>query len=265
MVHDFFGGVIVSIGARDCAANLQGLHTPSFVKNFRTDVTFLVFSAHTHQCSPFQFLLFLVVHLTQQERFMQALTPILPNLERFVRALVRRRGTISETTETARDILAETIAQAFERFPTLRRPESLLSFCFTIATRLNRRDIDSQRRFTSLDDSAESHFCHEERTDNADVQLLYSALDMLPTQQREAIIMFEILGFSLKEIHDVQGGTLIALKVRLSRGRQALTRLLAEHPTQRRDSIAAPKNSTPAITRRDNDTEHHHRLSAIFS
>ena len=38
---------------------------------------------------------------------MQALTPILPNLERFVRALVRRRGTTSETTEIARDILAE--------------------------------------------------------------------------------------------------------------------------------------------------------------
>jgi RNA polymerase sigma-70 factor (ECF subfamily) len=160
---------------------------------------------------------------------MQALTTILPNLERFVRALVRRRGAATESTETARDLLSETIAEAYQRFNSVRSPEALLSFCFTIATRLNGREQQQSRRFTVFDSATHERLGYTHaNSDNADVGLLYAALDTLPDKQREAIIMFEILGFSMKEIHEVQGGTLIAVKVRISRGRSELTRLLTE-------------------------------------
>jgi RNA polymerase sigma-70 factor, ECF subfamily len=184
----------------------------------------------------------------RQTRFMQALEPILPNLERFVRALVWRGGTSSERDETARDLVSGTIAEAFERFDSVRCPEALLSFCFTIATRLHRRDYEKSRRFTAFDNNIhEAYRNGQEQSDNADVRLLYDALDTLPAKQREAVIMFEILGFSMKEIQHVQGGTLVAVKVRISRARAELTRLLSE-----RDSPAAaterkqlPNDSAP--------------------
>lgn len=164
---------------------------------------------------------------------MQALTPILPNLERFARALVRRRANAVETTEAARDLVAETIAQGFESFDTVRRPEALLSFCFTIATRLYGREQEKSRRFTTFDAvSHEGESNNDEPSNDTDVSLLYAALDTLPEKQREAVIMFEILGFSMKEIHEVQGGTLIAVKVRISRGRDALKKLLCEPQPQ---------------------------------
>lgn len=93
---------------------------------------------------------------------MQDLTPILPNLERFVRALVRRRGAGAiESTETARDLLSETIAEAYQRFDSVRSSEALLSFCFTIATRLNGREQQQSRRFTVFNSAA-----HERLDDN---------------------------------------------------------------------------------------------------
>lgn len=188
---------------------------------------------------------------------MQALTPILPNLERFVYALVRRRGNSIETTEAARDLMAETIAQAFERFDSVRHPEALLSFCFTIATRLNRREREVSQRFAVYDhDMHDKAYALESKSTaadtEADIRLLYIALDRLPEKQREAVIMFEILGFSLKEIHEVQGGTVVAVKVRISRGRAALTRMFADtesEPYQHRQAHDAPATDASAARR----------------
>jgi len=193
-------------------------------------------------------------NLDKQTRFMQALKPILPNLERFVRALVRRRGAGTiESTETARDLLSETIAEAYQRFNSVRSSEALLSFCFTIATRLHRREQQQSRRLTAFDSTAHERLGDTHaQSDNADICLLYAALDTLPYKQREAIIMFEILGFSMKEIHEVQGGTLIAVKVRISRGRSELTRLLSERQsaqTPDREPEQTPSNkNAPALS-----------------
>jgi RNA polymerase sigma-70 factor, ECF subfamily len=189
---------------------------------------------------------------------MQALMPVLPNLERFVRALVIRSGSSqAERTEVARDLLSETIAQAFEKFETVRYTEAFLSFCFTIATRIHRREMQKSRRFTALENDKHEYIgAAEGNLENADVSLLYAALDTLPTKQREAVIMFEILGFSMKEICEVQGGTVIATKVRISRGRAELTRLLNENKT-----MVVPKKIKPETKNRTPEKTH---LSTVF-
>ncbi len=157
---------------------------------------------------------------------MALLEPLYPNLERFVRALVRR--TVYDE-EVAKDLLAETVAAAFEHFGSLRQPDALLSFLFTIATRLHRKQRKHAEMVVYAGDNEDwggesySGYYTENR---ADVATLYVALDKLPEKQREAVIMFEILGFSMKEIHAVQGGTLVSVKVRISRGRVLLGQLL---------------------------------------
>jgi RNA polymerase sigma-70 factor, ECF subfamily len=176
----------------------------------------------------------------RQHQFLSAFEPIRPNLERFVRAMARRWN---DDPEAAQDLLADTI----------RQPEALLSFCFTIATRLHRKHRANAARYARLDeqkleygstarayahygdDSQDVHASHgtyslhseaEPLYETDDIARLYQALERLPDKQREAVIMFEILGFSMKEIQAAQGGTLIAVKVRVSRGRSELARIL---------------------------------------
>jgi len=61
---------------------------------------------------------------------------------------------------------------------------------------------------------------------NLDVEILYKALQKLPASQAEAIVLFEISGFSLNEITEIQGGTLSGVKTRLKRGREKLASIL---------------------------------------
>ena len=64
---------------------------------------------------------------------------------------------------------------------------------------------------------------------NYDIQVLYAALDKLPVKQKEAVVLFEISGFSLEEIKNIQGGTLSGAKSRVKRGREKLAILLNDN------------------------------------
>lgn len=65
-----------------------------------------------------------------------------------------------------------------------------------------------------------------------DIQLLYRMLHQLPTKQRDAIVLFEISGFSMREIAEIQKSTSGAVKTKISRGRQKLRKLMTEAPIQ---------------------------------
>jgi RNA polymerase sigma-70 factor (ECF subfamily) len=76
-----------------------------------------------------------------------------------------------------------------------------------------------------------------------DVEVLYSLLEKLPPRQRECVVLFELSGFSLEEIRQVQGGTLSGVKSRLKRGREQLRRWLLETPDlEGRRQMANGKN-----------------------
>ncbi len=182
--------------------------------------------------------------------FLDALEKAYPALERLVRALVwkgsrKRLGQILHSQDLIEDIIAETVASAFAQYSSLRHKEAFLSYCFTIATRTHRKAVAQSERLQvasvlafaadSTDDfwehlhqeNAHSHQTtdyHGERA--ADTVALYEALDTLPAETREAIIMFEILGFSMKEIAEVQNRSTISVKVSVSRGRKLLAKRL---------------------------------------
>ena len=59
-----------------------------------------------------------------------------------------------------------------------------------------------------------------------EADFLYQALARLPELQREAIILFEITGFSIKEIMEIQNSGASAVKQRLARGRKELARIV---------------------------------------
>lgn len=62
----------------------------------------------------------------------------------------------------------------------------------------------------------------------ADVAILNRALEALPLEQQEAVILFEVTGLPLKEIAAMQGVSLSTVKSRVTRGREKLRMMLTD-------------------------------------
>ena len=153
--------------------------------------------------------------------FVEHITPLLPRIERYVLALAGDR-------DQGLDLMGETLLRAWEHFHTIRDQQALLSWCFTTARRIY---VEEQRKGKVFIPEGKGYaatlLSHHPSPELApDIQALYSALAQLPVKQREAIVLFELNGFSLREIQEMQGGSITALKVRLHRGRKHLAALL---------------------------------------
>jgi RNA polymerase sigma-70 factor (ECF subfamily) len=188
----------------------------------------------------------------KQQRFMALFEPAQPRLQRFVLAMTR-------DAERAKDIIGETILIAFQRFETLRHEEAFLSFLFTIATRVARRHAGA-RNTTALDTAeVERLFDPATPADVAvDIARLHNALQQLPEQQREAVLLFEIAGFSTAEVRDIQGGSLVAVRVRISRGRKRLATLLGVEeplPVDVAQQVGNDKGKAAALTAMQTELE----------
>ncbi len=181
---------------------------------------------------------------TKQERFVALFEPAQASLHRFVMAMTR-------DAERTKDIVGETILIAYERLDTLRNDGAFLSFLFTIATRVcNRRGRETRRQEPATEEELASLRHGGTPADvAADISMMYRALEQLPERQREAVLLFEVAGFSTEEIRGIQGGTLVAVRVRITRGRRKLAALLGvpdrhehTHRSPRATSESSPIN-----------------------
>ena len=59
-----------------------------------------------------------------------------------------------------------------------------------------------------------------------DIHYLHESLAKLSEDQRECIILFELSGFSIKEISELQNASESAVKQRLKRGREKLIEIM---------------------------------------
>lgn len=64
--------------------------------------------------------------------------------------------------------------------------------------------------------------------DHASARRAQAALGTLAPPQREAIVLFELHGYSLEEIAEIQHASLSSVKSRLMRGRARLRRYYTE-------------------------------------
>lgn len=152
---------------------------------------------------------------------MEAFEPLYGNLWKFILSITRDK-------EKARDILSETVLIAFEKFDSLKNEKAFLSFLFTIVSRLNSASFKKLSKFelkdnSFLDEFNSSGLSPEMQTD---IELLYGYLDLLPEKHKEALILFEIFGFSRKEIAETQNTSVTNVKIRLYRARKTLEKIL---------------------------------------
>lgn len=157
----------------------------------------------------------------KQKQFLKLYQPIHNRFEKFCRA--RAFGDMPYE-----DLINDTLLIAYKKFDQIENNKVFLSYLIGISKRLlanSRRKkkaqtVEDSYIFTEFPDPVN----HIER--QFEIELLYKALAQLPEPQREAIILFEITGFSIKEIMKMQNSGDSAIKQRLARGRRELARII---------------------------------------
>lgn len=169
-----------------------------------------------------------------QSDFLNAFEPHRHALWRFVRATTR-------SALEAEDLMGDTILQAYEAFPKLQDRQAMLSWLFTIASRLYKRQRWRARLFGELSDEYADGMAHSDPLPDThvDISILYDALAKLPHKHREAVVLMDILGMTLAEIQAIQGGTISAIKSRVSRGRAELARRLSPESAPSKEGARA--------------------------
>jgi len=129
----------------------------------------------------------------------------------------------------AADIVQDAFVRAYRHLGRCGDPERFAGWLFKIVRNLchTARSRGSRRRIESLDSHGarlESELprpdeCLEARRLRARVR---DALDAIPDDQREALILMYLQGYSVSEIAELAGASTSAVKMRLKRGREAL-------------------------------------------
>lgn len=149
-----------------------------------------------------------------------------PLHERFVRYCSSRAFALMETE----DLVQESILQTLQAFYRLEDKQKLLGYMIGVANNLVRQAKRRLKFKSEWDEKVleklEGHTHDPEVA--LDVHYLLKAIQQLPEKQREALVLFEISGFNIKEISEIQISSKGATKTRLSRARQQLKVLLSE-------------------------------------
>jgi len=131
-------------------------------------------------------------------------------------------------TKDAEDGLQDAIITAMENIGALKEEEKFRPWFFTIITRTfyaaKRQETKKEKLFAVLREK-DNHFPAVYHDDflSAKETVLHEALQSLTEKERAAILLFELGGFSLTEIQQIQGEkSLSAIKSRLSRTREKL-------------------------------------------
>ena len=153
-------------------------------------------------------------------------------LEPIHRGAVATARRLSRSRSDGDDLYQESVLRAFEKLHTLRDESRFRSWFY--ATLLSRHRSRSRRWFWKRQVPLEAAFAAagepagedgsewQERMRGA--TRMSEALSTLDATQREVIVLFEIDGYTIVEVAEMQRATVPAVKSRLSRGRRKLRR-----------------------------------------
>ncbi len=162
------------------------------------------------------------MELTKQERFMQVYEPVHERFERYCKT--RAYGEFH-----FKDIMHDTLLVAYEKFENINSKEAFLHFLFGTAVSI----LSNQRKknrpeyvenYTTKHEYISAYVPEIEK--QLEIKNLYAQLGKLDQVTSECIILFEISGFSIKEIMTILNLGESAVKQRLSRGRKQLIEMM---------------------------------------
>lgn len=155
---------------------------------------------------------------------------------------------VAGSGEKASDLIQETLAAAFEGFDKLRDPGSFQFFLIGIARNCH---LKQQRRWKFFGKQSDIKPANIELTSDSiemkyDIELIHKSISSLNAEQREAILLFHIMGFSIGDIAQNLTITEAAVKNRLVRGRENLRKLLSDKESRMINRISANTSNTSA-------------------
>ncbi len=142
--------------------------------------------------------------------------------------LVRYCSVVSHGKMDAEDLVQDVLLAAYANFDKIKNKEELLHYLLRAARNRSVSKFRKQKyKARLLEKHTERLVAQEVSADTIlEIQLLYKTLDQLPENQKDALILFEINGFSMKEIAVIQEKSEGAVKTNISRGRQKLKAML---------------------------------------
>jgi len=149
----------------------------------------------------------------------------IPRLRRYARVLTRDR-------EAADDLVQDCLERAWSRFHLWRRRDNLRAWLFTIMHNLHANHVrraKSRPITTSIDLNDASQRLPSIRPmqeDGLETRGLAAALEQLPDEQREVLVLVALEQFSYEEAARVLGIPIGTVMSRLSRARERLRRQL---------------------------------------
>lgn len=145
----------------------------------------------------------------------------IPRLRRFARAMVR-------DATLADDLVQECLERALSRLHLWRPGSNLRAWLFTILRNLHINGIRRRQAVVDIDGEGQASIgaAHGGQFVRLELRDLKRALGMLPTEQREVVLLIGLEGISYGEAADILGISIGTVKSRLSRGRRALRQLM---------------------------------------
>lgn len=166
-----------------------------------------------------------------RKEFLAAVKGVRPRLHRFC---ARMCGSVLD----GEDVVQETLAEAFFRLPSLRDPNRLEPWLFRIAhnkcidlLRREKRNREDTVTYTEDHDAELPNGASPQIDEEPIGDALAALVGELPPKERAAVLLKDVLEYSLAEVADAVDSTVGGVKAALHRGRAKL-RALQSTPTQ---------------------------------
>jgi RNA polymerase sigma-70 factor (ECF subfamily) len=135
---------------------------------------------------------------------------------------------LSGNVDRADDLVQETLLRALANIHSFQPGTNMPAWLFTILRNLFRSEYRKRRREVEDADGsyAETLKTHPEQTSHVEFKEFSVALNKLPDDQREALILIGASGFSYEEAAEICGCAVGTIKSRVNRARTRLANLL---------------------------------------
>jgi RNA polymerase sigma-70 factor, ECF subfamily len=154
--------------------------------------------------------------------FTQLLEAVIPKMRRYARSLTR-------DPVKADDLVQETVCRAIAKQHLFRPDTNLRAWLFTLMHNQYVNDVRRENRESAtlhIDDVEATLIATTDPTSSRQLQELDQALGLLPTEQRQVILLVGLEGMSYEEVAMILNVPIGTVRSRLSRGRDQLRLLM---------------------------------------
>lgn len=155
---------------------------------------------------------------SQRNGFDERLVAEIPHLRRYARSLTRGHGP-TEADDLVQTCIERALAKAHTWDPDINLRARLFAIMHNLFVSAVRRPV---REFQLPLNPEVPDSSHMRQESYMELRALSQALDQLPAEQREAVVLVALEGMTYEEVSEILRVPIGTVRSRLSRGREAL-------------------------------------------